>query len=70
MGHSLGRLTSCFTWSLTPTPMRSTGRSRDVIKKLIAAGVPAEQIAAIGDAESDAKKQALFEKVSKAPSAC
>jgi len=35
----------------------------DVIKKLIAAGVPAGQIAAIGDAESDAKKQALFEKV-------
>ena len=35
----------------------------DVIKKLIAAGIPAEQIAAIGDAESDAKKQALFEKV-------
>jgi N12 class adenine-specific DNA methylase len=35
----------------------------DVIKKLVAAGVPAEQIAAVGDAESDAKKQALFEKV-------
>jgi hypothetical protein len=35
----------------------------DIIKKLIAAGVPAEQIACIGDAESDAKKQALFEKV-------
>jgi N12 class adenine-specific DNA methylase len=35
----------------------------DIIKKLIAAGVPAEQIAAVGDAESDAKKQALFEKV-------
>ena len=36
---------------------------KDIIKKLIAAGIPAEQIAAIGDAESDAKKQALFEKV-------
>jgi N12 class adenine-specific DNA methylase len=35
----------------------------DIIKKLIADGVPSEQIAAIGDAESDAKKQALFEKV-------
>ncbi len=35
----------------------------DIIKKLIASGIPAEQIAAIGDAESDAKKQALFEKV-------
>ncbi len=31
--------------------------------KLIAAGIPGEQIAAIGDADSDAKKQALFEKV-------
>ncbi len=35
----------------------------EIINKLIAADVPAEQIAAIGDAESDAKKQALFEKV-------
>jgi N12 class adenine-specific DNA methylase len=35
----------------------------EIIDKLIVAGVPAEQIAAIGDAESDAKKQALFEKV-------
>ena len=36
---------------------------KDITRKLIAAGIPAEQIAAIGDAESDAKKQALFEKV-------
>ena len=35
----------------------------DVIKKLIAAGVPAEQIAAVGDADSDAKKQSLFDRV-------
>jgi len=35
----------------------------EIIEKLIAAGIPREQIAAIGDAESDAKKQALFEKV-------
>jgi N12 class adenine-specific DNA methylase len=35
----------------------------EIIQKLIAAGVPAEQIAAMGDADSDAKKQALFEKV-------
>jgi N12 class adenine-specific DNA methylase len=35
----------------------------DVIQKLIAHGVPREQIASVGDAESDAKKQALFEKV-------
>ncbi|HEX3152335.1 MAG TPA: DEAD/DEAH box helicase family protein [Gemmataceae bacterium] len=35
----------------------------DVISKLIDRGVPREQIAAIGDADSDAKKQSLFEKV-------
>ena len=35
----------------------------DIIKKLVASGIPREQIAAIGDAESDVKKQALFEKV-------
>src|SRR6202034_2370213 len=35
----------------------------DVVRKLVASGIPREQIAAIGDAESDAKKQALFEKV-------
>jgi N12 class adenine-specific DNA methylase len=47
---------------VNPTPW-GYSPYQDVIKKLIAAGVPAEQIAAIGDAESDAKKQALFEKV-------
>ena len=35
----------------------------EIIRKLVAHGIPREQIAAIGDAESDAKKQALFEKV-------
>jgi N12 class adenine-specific DNA methylase len=35
----------------------------DIIGKLIAGGIPREQIAAIGDADSDAKKQALFERV-------
>jgi hypothetical protein len=35
----------------------------EIIAKLVAQGIPREQIAAIGDAESDAKKQALFEKV-------
>ena len=35
----------------------------EIATKLIAQGIPREQIAAIGDAESDAKKQALFEKV-------
>ncbi|HZZ80814.1 MAG TPA: DEAD/DEAH box helicase family protein, partial [Gemmataceae bacterium] len=35
----------------------------DIIKKLVAHGIPREQVAAIGDAESDAKKQVLFDKV-------
>jgi N12 class adenine-specific DNA methylase len=47
---------------VNPTPWGYSAYD-DIIKKLIAAGVPAEQIATIGDAESDAKKQALFEKV-------
>ncbi len=36
---------------------------QEIIRKLEQRGIPAEQIAAIGEAESDAKKQALFEKV-------
>src|SRR5213078_3998925 len=35
----------------------------EIVEKLVQRGVPREQIAAIGDADSDAKKQALFEKV-------
>src|SRR5207245_656390 len=35
----------------------------EITRKLAASGIPRQQIAAIGDAESDAKKQALFEKV-------
>jgi hypothetical protein len=35
----------------------------EIIRKLVARDVPRERIAAIGDADSDAKKQALFEKV-------
>jgi hypothetical protein len=35
----------------------------DIIRKLEAAGIPRQEIAAIGEADSDAKKQALFEKV-------
>ena len=42
----------------------------DIIKKLVAHGIPREQIAAMGEAESDAKKQALFEKVRKVRCAC
>jgi hypothetical protein len=35
----------------------------DVITKLAAAGIPPEQVAVVGDAATDAKKQVLFERV-------
>ena len=35
----------------------------EISEKLVAHGIPAGQIAVMGDAESDAKKQAMFEKV-------
>jgi N12 class adenine-specific DNA methylase len=35
----------------------------DVVRKLIARGIPRAEIAVIGDADSDLKKQALFERV-------
>ena len=35
----------------------------EIALKLVARGIPAEQIATVGDADTDAKKQALFEKV-------
>ena len=35
----------------------------DVIAKLVQHGIPRQDIAAIGDADTDAKKQVLFEKV-------
>jgi hypothetical protein len=35
----------------------------EITSKLVAHGIPREQIAAIGEADSDAKKQSLFEKV-------
>src|SRR5204863_6217706 len=35
----------------------------EVIAKLVQHGVPREHVAAIGDADTDAKKQALFDKV-------
>jgi hypothetical protein len=47
---------------VNPTPW-GYGAYDDVIQKLIAAGVPAGQIAAVGDADSDAKKQSLFDRV-------
>jgi N12 class adenine-specific DNA methylase len=36
---------------------------QEIVEKLKQHGIPADQIATIGEAESDAKKQALFEKV-------
>ena len=45
-----------------PTPWGYSAYA-EVTEKLVASGVPREQIAAIGDADSDAKKQALFDKV-------
>jgi N12 class adenine-specific DNA methylase len=35
----------------------------EIVRKLQQAGIPASQIAVMGDADTDAKKQALFEKV-------
>ena len=35
----------------------------EIIEKLVARGIPKSQIAAIGDADSDAKKRVLFDKV-------
>ena len=47
---------------VNPTPW-GYAPYEEILTKLVAHGIPREQIAAIGDAESDAKKQALFEKV-------
>jgi N12 class adenine-specific DNA methylase/trans-aconitate methyltransferase len=45
-----------------PTPWGYSAYE-EIISKLIARGVPPSQIAAVGEADSDAKKQALFERV-------
>ena len=45
-----------------PTPWGYSAYD-DVLDKLVARGIPRGQIAAIGEADSDAKKQALFEKI-------
>ena len=47
---------------VNPTPW-GYAPYEEIATKLIAHGIPHEQIAAIGDAESDAKKQSLFERV-------
>jgi N12 class adenine-specific DNA methylase len=45
-----------------PTPWGFSAYD-DIIAKLVKRGIPHDQIAAVGDADSDAKKQSLFEKV-------
>lgn len=45
-----------------PTPWGYSAYD-DITRKLVGCGIPREQIAAVGDADSDAKKQALFERV-------
>jgi hypothetical protein len=47
---------------VNPTPW-GYSLYNEIMEKLVAHGIPRDQIATIGDAESDAKKQALFEKV-------
>jgi hypothetical protein len=47
---------------VNPTPW-GYSPYEEIVEKLVAKGIPREQVAAIGDAESDVKKQALFEKV-------
>ncbi|HUQ71854.1 MAG TPA: helicase-related protein, partial [Planctomycetaceae bacterium] len=47
---------------VNPTPW-DYSPYEEIIEKLVGRGIPREQIAAIGEAESDAKKQALFERV-------
>ncbi|MBA4066545.1 MAG: helicase [Isosphaera sp.] len=45
-----------------PTPWGYSAYD-EVLRKLEAGGIPREELAAVGDADSDAKKQALFERV-------
>lgn len=47
---------------VNPTPWGYSAYD-DVIGKLVQSGLPAEQIAAIGEADSDARKRALFDQV-------
>ncbi len=47
---------------VNPTPWGYSAYE-EITDKLIARGIPASQIAAIGEADSDAKKQALFDRV-------
>ncbi|HET6580079.1 MAG TPA: DEAD/DEAH box helicase family protein, partial [Gemmatimonadales bacterium] len=51
-----------FDIGVHPTPWGYSARD-DIVTKLVGRGIPREQIAAVGDADSDAKKQVLFEQV-------
>ena len=48
---------------VNPTPWGLLRCMTTSSAKLVAGGIPSEQIAAVGDADSDAKKQALFDRV-------
>ena len=47
---------------VNPTPWGYSAYE-EIIQKLVARGIPRQQIATIGEADSDAKKRSLFEKV-------
>ena len=47
---------------VNPTPWGFSAYD-EVVSKLVERGIPSHQIAIMGDADTDAKKQALFEKV-------
>ena len=47
---------------VNPTPW-GYGVYDEIIDKLTASGIPRDQIASVGDADSDAKKQSLFDRV-------
>ncbi|MGL5097316.1 MAG: hypothetical protein ACRDD1_17150, partial [Planctomycetia bacterium] len=49
-------------FGVNPTPWGFSAYD-EITRKLVAAGIPPEQIASIGDADTDGKKAALFEKV-------
>ena len=48
---------------VNPTGPGGISAYDEVVRKLLERGIPRQQIASIGDADSDAKKLALFEKV-------
>ena len=60
--HTRGTQLVFFDIGVHPTPWGYSARD-DIVTKLVGRGIPREQIAAVGDADSDAKKQVLFEQV-------